>query len=91
MDPANVLVLAEAGSHMYGLSTPTSDTDYIIVYRQPTKVLLVIKLSYGRKVISQYLTLVVCFVRASRQHREERDTAVKWFMHTAANFNFSFS
>ena len=38
MDPANVLVLAEAGSHMYGVSTPTSDTDYIIVYRQPTKV-----------------------------------------------------
>ena len=38
MDPVNVLVLAEAGSRMYGLSTPTSDTDYIIVYRRPTKV-----------------------------------------------------
>ena len=36
--PENILVVAEAGSHMYGLATPTSDTDYIIVFRQPTEV-----------------------------------------------------
>lgn len=38
MTPENILVVAEAGSHMYGLATPTSDTDYIIVFRQPTEV-----------------------------------------------------
>ena len=30
--------MAEAGSHMYGLSTPTSDVDYIVVYKEPTEV-----------------------------------------------------
>lgn len=33
----DVIVLAEAGSKMYGLSTPTSDTDYIIVYHNRTE------------------------------------------------------
>jgi len=37
VNPDDVIVLAEAGSKMYGLSTPTSDTDYIIVYRNPTQ------------------------------------------------------
>lgn len=40
--PENVLVVAESGSHMYGLATPTSDTDYIIIYREPTEVSIVI-------------------------------------------------
>ena len=34
----DVIVIAKAGSHMYNLAMPTSDTDYIIVYRQPTQV-----------------------------------------------------
>ena len=38
MTPEDVLVVARAGSHMYGLATPTSDTDYIIVFREPTEV-----------------------------------------------------
>jgi len=37
IDPDDIIVLAEAGSKMYGLSTPTSDTDYIIVYRNRTE------------------------------------------------------
>jgi len=37
VNPDDIIVLAEAGSKMYGLSTPTSDTDYIIVYRNPTQ------------------------------------------------------
>ena len=36
IDPAHVLVAAKAGSHLYNLTLPTSDTDYIIVYRHPT-------------------------------------------------------
>ena len=37
INPDDVIVLAEAGSKMYGLSTPSSDTDYIIVYRNRTE------------------------------------------------------
>ena len=37
INPDDVIVLAEAGSKMYSLSTPTSDTDYIIVYRNRTE------------------------------------------------------
>lgn len=37
INPDDVIVLAEAGSKMYGLSTPTSDTDYIIVFRNQTE------------------------------------------------------
>lgn len=36
--PHQVIAVAEAGSHMYGLSTPTSDVDYIIVYKEPMEV-----------------------------------------------------
>jgi hypothetical protein len=32
----DVIVIAKAGSHMYNLATPTSDTDYIVVFREPT-------------------------------------------------------
>lgn len=40
IDPAQVLAVAEAGSHLYNLTLPTSDTDYIIVYRHPTQALI---------------------------------------------------
>lgn len=40
IDPAQVLVVAEAGSHLYNLSLPTSDTDYIVIYRHPTETLI---------------------------------------------------
>ena len=36
--PHQVIAVAEAGSHMYRLCTPTSDVDYIIVYKEPTEV-----------------------------------------------------
>ena len=35
--PHQVIAVAEAGSHMYRLCTPTSDVDYIIVYKEPTE------------------------------------------------------
>ncbi|XP_019852083.1 PREDICTED: uncharacterized protein LOC109581992 isoform X1 [Amphimedon queenslandica] len=34
----DVIVIAKTGSHMYNLAMPTSDTDYIVVYRKPTHV-----------------------------------------------------
>ena len=50
IDPAHILVAAEAGSHLYNLTLPTSDTDYIIIYRHPTHSLISsvsrIKVSY---------------------------------------------
>lgn len=38
MKPEQILLVATAGSFMYGLSTPESDADYIIVYKEPTEV-----------------------------------------------------
>ena len=40
IDPAHILVAAKAGSHLYNLTLPTSDTDYIIIYRHPTEDLI---------------------------------------------------
>ena len=40
IDPTQILVVAEAGSHLYNLSLPTSDTDYIVIYRHPTETLI---------------------------------------------------
>lgn len=40
IDPAHILVAAEAGSHLYNLTLPTSDTDYIIIYRHSTQALV---------------------------------------------------
>ena len=40
IEPTNILVAAEAGSHLYNLTLPTSDTDYIIIYRHPTHALI---------------------------------------------------
>lgn len=33
----DIIVVARGGSQMYNLALPTSDTDYIIVYREPTE------------------------------------------------------
>ena len=38
LDPRNVLAVSEGGSHLYGLSTHTSDTDYLVIFREPTEV-----------------------------------------------------
>ncbi|KAK3091443.1 hypothetical protein FSP39_019882 [Pinctada imbricata] len=38
--PEQILLVARAGSYLYGLSTPTSDIDYLIVYKEPTKNIL---------------------------------------------------
>ena len=40
IDPTQILVVAKAGSHLYNLSLPTSDTDYIVIYRHPTETLI---------------------------------------------------
>ena len=44
MNPASILLIARAGSYLYGLSTANSDADYIIVYVEPTSVRQVIGL-----------------------------------------------
>ena len=36
----DVLMMVEAGSRLYNLALPTSDIDYIVVYRHPTNQLL---------------------------------------------------
>jgi len=33
-----ILLISRAGSYMYNLSTPTSDVDYVIIYREKTQV-----------------------------------------------------
>ena len=38
VNTCDVIVVARAGSQMYNLALPTSDTDYIIVYKEPTEV-----------------------------------------------------
>ena len=40
IDPTQILVVAAAGSHLYNLSLPTSDTDYIVIYRHSTQTLI---------------------------------------------------
>ena len=35
-----VVLIARAGSSLYGLATPDSDVDYIVVYNEPTEVKL---------------------------------------------------
>ncbi|XP_067686771.1 uncharacterized protein [Haliotis asinina] len=35
MEPSQILLVARAGSYMYGLSTPDSDVDYMVVYAEP--------------------------------------------------------
>ena len=44
LTPGQVLLVARAGSFMYGLSTPDSDVDYVVVYRDHTEVLLPLSL-----------------------------------------------
>ena len=36
--PENIVMVARAGSYIYNLSTPESDIDYIIIYKEATKV-----------------------------------------------------
>lgn len=38
MRPEQILLIARAGSHLYGLSTPDSDMDYMVIYAEPTQV-----------------------------------------------------
>lgn len=40
LDPSQILLVARAGSHMYGLSTPESDVDYIVIFREKTETVL---------------------------------------------------
>ncbi|ESO91024.1 hypothetical protein LOTGIDRAFT_233515 [Lottia gigantea] len=40
LQPEQILLIARAGSHMYGLSTPDSDIDYVVVYREMTEKVL---------------------------------------------------
>ena len=38
MVPDQILMIAQAGSYLYGLNTPDSDTDYVVIYAEPTQV-----------------------------------------------------
>ncbi|XP_064596487.1 uncharacterized protein LOC135463097 [Liolophura sinensis] len=40
LDPSQILMIARAGSHLYGLSTPDSDVDYVVIYRAHTQTIL---------------------------------------------------
>ncbi|XP_048760797.2 uncharacterized protein LOC125669961 [Ostrea edulis] len=35
LQPQQIILIAQAGSHMYGLSTPTSDVDFVVIYSEP--------------------------------------------------------
>ena len=38
LEPEQIVMITQAGSFMYGLSTPTSDVDYIVIYADKTEV-----------------------------------------------------
>ena len=38
LQPDQIVMITQAGSYMYGLSTPTSDVDYIVIYAEKTEV-----------------------------------------------------
>jgi len=38
LEPEQIILIARAGSHMYGLSTPESDVDYVVIYAEKTEV-----------------------------------------------------
>ena len=38
MAPENIIMITQAGSYIYNLSMPSSDVDYIVVYKEPTEV-----------------------------------------------------
>ena len=38
--PEDVLVVCEVGSKLYNLALPTSDSDYIVIFRHPTSAIL---------------------------------------------------
>ena len=38
LKPEQIIMVTQAGSFMYGLSTPTSDVDYIVIYAEKTEV-----------------------------------------------------
>ncbi len=42
MPPENIIMITQAGSYIYNLSMPSSDVDYIVVYKEPTEVLVII-------------------------------------------------
>lgn len=45
LDPAQVVLITQAGSFMYGLSTPTSDVDYLVIYAEKTEASLQLNIS----------------------------------------------
>ena len=61
ISPSDVLAVCEAGSRLYNLALPTSDTDYIVIYRHPTQQLISScrSLKVGRpNILMYYLTVV---------------------------------
>ena len=54
ISPKNVLLVCLAGSRLYDLALPSSDKDYIVVFRQPTRDLLA---SIAQLTVSSWLGL----------------------------------
>ena len=54
VNPDNILAIAKSGSHMYGLATPTSDTNYIIVFREPTEVYKLVQYTMIGEILTHY-------------------------------------
>lgn len=61
MKPEQILLVARAGSFMYGLSTPESDADYIIVYKEPTEVYILSVLSFSCNWIGFFKLILIKF------------------------------
>lgn len=40
LQPEQIILIAQAGSHMYGLATPTSDVDFLVIYAEPSQKVL---------------------------------------------------
>ena len=38
MAPEQIIMIAQAGSYLYGLATPESDVDFVVIYATPVQV-----------------------------------------------------
>lgn len=65
INPEDVVVVCEVGSKLYNLSLPTSDSDYIVIFRHPTDALL-------SSVRSLKVTLYCCRGEHCKPHCKSR-------------------
>lgn len=58
--PCDVLAVCEAGSRLYDLALPTSDRDFIVIYRHPTQYLISSRKSLKVHPIHTHLSVLFC-------------------------------